>query len=417
MVVIVTLVPFDFTRPPGLRILWTGNPGDAVANVLMFLPLGFLYRLTTRADRDRAALAPLLLGLLLSLGVESAQLLLPSRFASPLDVLANGTGAWLGALVHDRVARRIAVTPRLVGALALELPLMGLVYLLVPLLWLHGLASSGEPGRMATGIPIALVGAVVLGAVHRHRLGPGGATTPGQISLAAGAWFVIAAVPSLTQRPVPALLVALGVIGFTRLVVLERVPAGRERRFEGETLARSLPLLGLFLLLLIAWPPSAHLTGWHARLGIRGLWAETGTSAILRVLEYLAAFTVLGYALAETRGRREESLRQALPFLLTVAGTSAIGLEAIAALQAGPGASGLRALLASAASLYGASLYHLQRDHVRWLLRDRAIARPLPASPRPPPGRRPGTEPATNGSLPGYRTAGSGARASAAPAG
>ena len=99
------------------------------------------------------------------------------------------------------------------------------------------------------------------------------------------------------------------------------------------------------------------------------------------MLEYFAAFTVLGYVLAESRGRREESLGAAGPFLAASVGGAALGLEALAAIQAGPGASLLRVVLATLSSLYGARLYHLQRDHVRWLLRDRAGGRPSSTAP------------------------------------
>ena len=61
-----------------------------------------------------------------------------------LDVLTNSLGAWLGALAHDRLSKQSTFDARLVGRLSLELPLMGLVYLLVPLLSLASLAHGSE---------------------------------------------------------------------------------------------------------------------------------------------------------------------------------------------------------------------------------------------------------------------------------
>ena len=145
---LVTLVPFDFRRWPDLEVLWGGQLADFVANVAMFLPLGFLFRLSRRGGRDRLALQALLAGGLFSLTIELAQLFLPSRISAPLDIVANGAGAWLGGLLHDRIAARLRLTPALVGTLALELPLIGLVYLLVPLLWLSGLTAADDVGRL-----------------------------------------------------------------------------------------------------------------------------------------------------------------------------------------------------------------------------------------------------------------------------
>ena len=61
-----------------------------------------------------------------------------------MDVVTNGFGAWLGALLFKLLEK----------IFALELPLMNLVYLLIPLLWLNGLSLGGEIRRMELiGLP------------------------------------------------------------------------------------------------------------------------------------------------------------------------------------------------------------------------------------------------------------------------
>jgi glycopeptide antibiotics resistance protein len=87
----------------------SASPGrlaaDAVVNVLAFVPLGWLLG---RAIVDGAASAlsrmATVVGVcaLLSLAVETLQYFLPSRYSSLIDVLANTTGALLGALVAER---------------------------------------------------------------------------------------------------------------------------------------------------------------------------------------------------------------------------------------------------------------------------------------------------------------------------
>lgn len=97
------------------RLTAAGAPGwvdyahlEFGANVVMFVPLGVLIALLL--PRWEWWLAPII-GLALSLAIEFGQaLLLPERFATPLDVLANSAGATIGALLVTgfRVAARAA---------------------------------------------------------------------------------------------------------------------------------------------------------------------------------------------------------------------------------------------------------------------------------------------------------------------
>ncbi len=387
VVVLVTLVPFDFSVASRHGITWGGSVSDALANVGMFFPLGFLFRLSHDPRGDRWAIRPLLWGLRFSCLIEATQLFLPSRFSSPVDVLTNGLGAWFGALAHDLLARRIRLTPALIGALALELPLMGLAYLLVPLLWLSGLAASGEPARMSLSLLLGLLGARVLGAIYRNRFAPAGAASVARFAALASFWYLVGAIPGLIEHPRLVLASALLVAAATAFWSggWAREDLRGDRRFEAETLTRVAPVLGLYLLCLAGWPPWAPITAWHGEPGLHGFWGSADTVRILRALEHLAAFTVLGYAVAEYRGRREQSFGQSA---LAIAGwglAASAALEIVAAFHPGAGASLLRAGLALGTTLYGGGIYHLQRAHIRWLLRERDAAMPSSAATRPRP--------------------------------
>lgn len=101
------------------RLAAAGAPGwvdyahlEFGANIVMFVPLGVLIALLL--PRWEWWLAPII-GLALSLAIEFGQaLLLPERFATPLDVLANTAGATIGALVVTgfRIAARAAARRR-----------------------------------------------------------------------------------------------------------------------------------------------------------------------------------------------------------------------------------------------------------------------------------------------------------------
>jgi glycopeptide antibiotics resistance protein len=74
---------------------------DFALNLALFAPGGVLLRAL-----GPGASACTALGALLSLGIESAQMWIPHRYPSQLDVLANALGALAGALAAGTWARR-----------------------------------------------------------------------------------------------------------------------------------------------------------------------------------------------------------------------------------------------------------------------------------------------------------------------
>src|SRR5690606_23479456 len=152
---------------------------------------------------------------------------------------------------------------------------------------------------------LGLFGASVLGAVQRRHFGPSGLFSPHGMALAATGWFVVAAFPALRTAAGEVALVAVLVAIFTwhRAGGGERrgsAPAGddgRERRFEQDALLRAAPFLGAYLLLLPLTEASA---------------AELERHLVVRLVETMTAFTLLGYVVAEALGRRELALRQAV---------------------------------------------------------------------------------------------------------
>ena len=370
---IATLAPFAFQVPVHPSLRWEAPSADFIANIILFIPLGVLYRLTLPGERDPYALRALGAGLGLSALIEAAQLFLPTRFSAPADVLANGMGAWLGAVALDRVARHFAETrrtfARLTLTLTLELPLMGLLYLLIPLLWLHGLAHGSRPLAALLVLPLGLLGGVILAALHRYRFGPAGNARPLQVSAAAGAWYAMGVLPGSVVHPWPAISSTI-IVGCWTLL-LARVPVFNvERRFEGETLRRVVPLFGLFLLLLFLGPSWMPAQTWRGALNSPEQWTGGTTRVILGVMERLAAFTVLGYIAAESRGRLEVPFRRDWVAVAGVACGAALVMELMADWETGGGAGLPQAVAAIAASIHGGWVYHLQRDHVRALLRE-----------------------------------------------
>jgi len=365
---LVTLAPYEFREPNRVVISLGINAEDVLANILLFVPLGFLTRLTLGPRRGN----PLLvfgLGVVLSGLIETCQIFLPGRFASPIDVTNNSLGALIGALLLEGIEHRIQLTSGMVDRLALELPMMGLPYLLVPLLWVSSFASRNQPGRWVLTTFIGFVGAGVLSSVHRHRFGPAGAISASGTALVAALGFLVGAFPGFVVNPGLLALSTTAVALVTGL--LSRIP-GRtgtgDRRFEAAELNRIIPAFLLYLLLLAVWPPTPDSARWTPEWGLVPELDHVSTNEVMSLLEYIAGFTLLGYALAARRGRREE------PTGILVSRTALLGaacaglLELASAFHAGSRGSGLRLAMSIVAAGYGARLYAAQRAHIRNVL-------------------------------------------------
>lgn len=361
LIFLLTWNPFYLAPPEDLNLSLRIGPRDAIRNILLFLPVGFLHRLA-RGSQQGA----ILLGLVISAAAEIGQLFMPARTPSFIDLGMNTLGAWMGAVLHDLLATRIAMSQRLVGTLALEVPLMGLLYLLVPLLWVNRLITDDMSRWLLTAL-IGMCGAIVLSDTFQQWWGPPGFRSLGRVAIAAAIWFFVGMGPSLLSQPLPGFTSLGGIAILTAALAAIPRPA-TDHRFERATLIRLLPIFIIYLFLSALWPLFRPITAWHGILGLTDHLVLDDVRTNFRLLENLAAFTVLGYIAAEWRGRAELSWRRDLPRLLFVSTVSALLLEVLVGFQSGPGASLLRAILAILGALFGGVIYHLQRDHVRFLL-------------------------------------------------
>jgi VanZ family protein len=366
---VITLAPFRFARPPAWHLSWLLHPGDMIANVLLFLPLGFLFRASAASERARRPGTALVLGVVASAAIEAVQLYLPGRFPSLVDIATNALGAWAGARLHARVQARL--DGELVRGLALELPLVNLVYLLVPLLWLDGMAAGRDAGRLVLAPLLGLAGGLVIAAIWRHHLRELSGLTPAGAAALAGFWYAVGAFPGLAGRPAPLLAGAAAIALLVRLEAGRPRPAPPERRFELPTLRRVWPLFAGYLALSALWPVPWTAVAWRGGWGLVGLGDTPGLVPMLRALEYLAAFTLLGYSIAEARGRRTEPPARLALWVAALCLAAAAVLEGLRGFHPAHGASALALLLAGGAGLYGGLIYRRQLAAVRFLVAGR----------------------------------------------
>jgi glycopeptide antibiotics resistance protein len=352
VVAVITLAPFQFAVPArftaALVVTDGGWATDVILNIVLFVPLGVLWHRT----RGGTMLAGLGFGLLLGACIEAAQLFLAPRYTTLSDILANGTGSWLGATISVVLSRRVASTT-LVTRLWLDQPMMGLVYLLWPLAWLVGLSSGSAPDRLWLLVPIGAAGALAITAVATVGRSRRQATLlPIAMSTV---WMTVAAVPAMRVAP------RLAGIGIATVFVvatfggpLWRFALRRERRLEPQVVRAILPLLAVLLIGVSRHAGSVAVTGG----------GEAARESLLRVIAQAATFTLLGYLVAESRGRREEPLRRLLTWPMAVA-TMTILLIAILHTDSMPP---MRVAAVLVAAAIGATLYDAQRAHVLALL-------------------------------------------------
>ncbi len=365
---IITLAPFRFATVPqhGLTRLWDWP--DIVMNIVMFVPIGFVYQLTRPAGARVRWLRVTLLGAALSGSIETAQLFEATRFTSLVDLATNTAGAVIGAWVYGVALRRLEGEST-VRTLALELPLMGLVYLLVPLMWLTGLASENG-ARAWLVLPIVAFAGGILGTVYSAYLAPTRRLSRGWLLLAATVWYVVALLPGRIRQTdllFAGAAIMLGSAWLRSLATERHRQQDGTRRFELPTLRLVMPLFAAYLALSSLWPLGAADGMWHSMIALLPA-VESSTTAIFVALEHIAAFTLVGYIVAEFYGRDLDRYRQLVGRVMRWGGGIVVLLEIARGFHPAYGASVLMVTFSLGAAAVGGWIYQLQRDHVRALL-------------------------------------------------
>ncbi len=365
IVFLITLIPFQFEFPKKFSVTIAGPLYDIVTNILFFVPIGFLLRLSQTPGRDSGCILALILGIAVSATVETCQLFIPGRYSTITDVVTNGLGAWMGGLIASSIRKRInAADTHLV--FALELPLMTLVYLTVPLMWLNSLATGHEGGRVWLLLLLGIFGSGVIASVYANRLKKDEGLKPAGLPMFVTGWFLFASIPAMVYFPLRVLLFGLVIAAFAQIGArLSRGTPDNERRFELPTLKKLLPIYAVYLILVYVWPTTIPLNAWGLSVDFKHLRFYERDIFIFRFVEVIAAFTLFGYIIAEMLGRKRNSSFKAffIVLLTTLSGSAGIqilrGNSLIAAVNL------MEPALITFAALFGAAIYQQQLSTIR----------------------------------------------------
>lgn len=365
LIAALQLLPFEFASPDRLEFGMALSPLRTFASFAMFVPYGFLSRRARSGRLGGHPAAVILSAGMLALALETAQLFVPAAEASVWQLLASITGAAVGALLCDRARHTARGTAHAVQALLLQLPLMGLAYLLLPLLWASSAAAQGDPTRLLLTLCVAMTGASLLGSIARATRG----FTPNRqwwmVPLVGLVWGAIGLLPSVVVDWRLTLAGLVSVIAFTAWRGRWSAPLFVERRYEAPALLAAAPFMILYFVGAGVWPGQSFRSFPLVHLGMPT--TEAGLALALPLLEMGIAATVLGYVIAEFLGRSESSFRDSSSRVLAWVCLTLAATEISRSFFGYEGASVLRAVLSAAAALYGAGLYHLQRAHVKVL--------------------------------------------------
>lgn len=412
-----TLLPFHFRFDPAAAAAKLRDLGgalrrptsraDVVSNVLLFVPWGLFYafRAAGRGRPSGMAMAGAIFGgLILSGAMEFAQLFLPSRTTSLIDLATNTAGSILGALVGRPLAlrARTAWSPRLrqqfgrrplaacTTAMAIAFIVAGLSPFDVsldmgslkgsirsarPIPFGPDLGSTSPPPEpwawAREGLTWAFAGGLTLLAL-REAGSNGPPAVAGVVILCGGlATLIEVAQLAIPARVSDASSVVVAIVGAAAAAaVVGSIPRWTARRWIGPGLT-----CWASAILLAAWtPPVPAPAGrwppdWSQFVPFWSYYRRTDIYAVADLLDQMLAFATFGALLAAEDARR--AVRRSL--LLGLA--FGIILEAGQLLLADRTGEITDALSASAGAALGAWLWLLGRG-----ARSRWVGTPIPRS-------------------------------------
>ena len=142
-----------------------------------------------------------------------------------------------------------------------------------------------------------------------------------------------------------------------------------EKRFEISTLKKLLPIYIIYLIVLAVWPATITAGEWQHNIIYEELVFEERIVFTFRFVEFIAAFTLLGYIIAEMRGRKNEAAEATLGWTFLIAVGSAIFIEVAKNYPSLNNISILSIVIITCASIYGAVIYRLHLSAIKRLTR------------------------------------------------
>ena len=306
--VFLTLMPFRFSVNFS-DVKWGiwSDAEDIAINIFLFIPLGFLFYLSRFKPIGKFAVNALIFGLVFSSFIEITQLFLPKRYTTFCDVLMNGIGAWIGGLSIYYLQRFLTQIKTInLRLLPIELPLVNIVYLLVPLVWINSISIGNFGERFWFSLIPVSIGAYVIGEIYRREFANAGLKQFAVLLMICLGWSFTAESLMLTKRWNDVLIVVTLAAAITTSTAIRKpVFSGRNVRYELAVLKRVVPFFLFYLYCVGFYPFRFNFSEWHLQFGLSGIPEDPPVFTIFRLFAYMSGLTLLGYMLSQIIARRE----------------------------------------------------------------------------------------------------------------
>jgi len=357
-----TLAPYNysFIRINSLNNFFEWQLQDSIMNIILFVPTGFLL-FPILPERHKYIYAALF-GFLFSSFIELNQIFIPTRSPGFNDIVTNSTGALLGCMVHQFVKRYIRM--RSETLLHFGIPLMNIIFMMIPLLWLSSFASGYDVNRLWLLLLLGIIGTILVSEIYIYRISHKSFIYGVFFSFLLSSWYLIGVFPALIKYPkrIVFFLIIINIFAFIRMKYGSGI--NNDKRFELKTLNKIIVLFILYILLLSQWPlslpESSFKFSWLTDYKLQRYYIFS----IYRYVEYFTAFAMVGYLLSEYINRSSNQLHKSWRvlkwlFILTIL------LEIPRGFHPGYNATLENIIVSFAWGIFGAGIYLMQLEYFK----------------------------------------------------
>jgi hypothetical protein len=128
-----------------------------------------------------------------------------------------------------------------------------------------------------------------------------------------------------------------------------------------------LPIYAIYLLLLAVYPTTLPSGDWQISTDFQRFAFDEHILLTFRFIEFIAAFTLFGYIIAEMRGRKNESVERTLGWIFCITLVCSIAFAAFRDYSPLISSNILGIAIVIAAAIYGGVIYILQLASIQRL--------------------------------------------------
>jgi glycopeptide antibiotics resistance protein len=362
---IFTLVPFNYNFSNLNRIagIFDMQLIDSIKNVILFIPTGFLLA-SIFTDRKKY-IKSFLFGLFFSSIIELNQIFLPSRNPGFNDILTNSLGSLIGCFSYDYIKHNIQKRSAIL--VHLSIPIMNIVFMLIPALWLSSFAAGYDVNRLWLLFLLGTIGAILVSEVYVNRFNKNRMIYMMYFGVLLVGWYLVGVFPSLIKYPKHQLAITLSLAVFSLIRMSFGTKFKNDKRFELRILKKVIPVFAFYILILSQLPIKFPTTNFHFFLFPKLHLDQQYFLEIYRFLEYFAAFAIVGYLISEYINRSKRPGNKTLRVIAWILAIS-VFLEILRGFHPMHAATVTHFIIAFLWGIFGALIYIMQLYYFRMIV-------------------------------------------------